>query len=124
MIRMQRAGVGQEPKGPRGKEKMADEKGLKSMRESVVEYRRMLERARNEETVCILDRLAAALDEVIASGYWIEKTMEDVNRGSFNSLGALQATATQYDVAVGKCAVLLQLLPEDVRERFVHAARA
>ncbi len=103
---------------------MADEKGLKSMRESVVEYRRMLERARNEETVCILDRLAAALDEVIASGYWIEKTMEDVNRGSFNSLGALQATATQYDVAVGKCAVLLQLLPEDVRERFVHAARA
>jgi len=103
---------------------MENVNGIERMRKEATEVRKMVE-ARNEDQVAsILDALRMALDEVVTNGYWIQKAVDDASRGNFNSLGSLQGNATQFDIAIAKCSVLLSLLPEDIRKRLEAAARA
>jgi len=75
----------------------------------------------------MLDKLIFVLEQAADKMRWIRNGLEKVEQGSpvgWNSLGELQSTATEFEVAVGQAKVLADLLvlkikhgvPEDLAD--------
>jgi len=69
-----------------------------------------------EWAIPILSELSSVLGEVTSQLSWCDHILDRVRLGDLNELGALQGTASLLDTAVSRAAVLIKMLPDDLRK--------
>lgn len=94
---------------------MADQKNLDQRIEALKEAQQIYWQSGVEDRDLerLLDKLIFSLEQVAGAMHWIQNSLERVGRSgptSWNSLGELQSTAIQFEIAVGQAKVLADLL--------------